>query len=48
MARGAVEILRDPGRWATMSATAAADARSRFGLDAIVGQYEALYRDALG
>jgi N-acetyl-alpha-D-glucosaminyl L-malate synthase BshA len=47
MARGAVEILRDPARWAAMSATAAADARSRFGLDAIVGQYETLYRDAL-
>lgn len=47
MARGAVEILRDPGRWATMSAMAAEDARARFGLDEIVGQYEALYRDAL-
>jgi L-malate glycosyltransferase len=47
MAGGAVEILRDPARWARMSATAAADARARFGLDAIVGQYEALYRNAL-
>jgi glycosyltransferase involved in cell wall biosynthesis len=48
MARGAVEILRDPTRWLAMSTAAAADARERFGLDAIVGQYEALYRDALG
>ena len=47
MARAAVEILRDPNRWAAMSATAAEDARARFGLDEIVGQYEALYRDAL-
>jgi N-acetyl-alpha-D-glucosaminyl L-malate synthase BshA len=47
MARGAIEILRDRDRWATMSATAAEDARARFGLDQIVGQYEALYRDAL-
>jgi N-acetyl-alpha-D-glucosaminyl L-malate synthase BshA len=48
MAKGALEILRDQDRWTTMSTTAAADARARFGLDAIVGQYEALYRDALG
>jgi N-acetyl-alpha-D-glucosaminyl L-malate synthase BshA len=47
MARASVEILRDESRWKAMSAMAAEDARARFGLDAIVGQYEALYRDAL-
>jgi N-acetyl-alpha-D-glucosaminyl L-malate synthase BshA len=47
MAAGAVKILEDGDRWAAMSAAAAADARARFGLDEIVGQYEALYRDAL-
>jgi N-acetyl-alpha-D-glucosaminyl L-malate synthase BshA len=48
MARSAIEILRDEARWKRMSAMAAADARARFGLDAIVGQYEQLYRNALG
>ena len=47
MARGALEILRDRDRWTAMSALAASDARARFGIDEIVGQYEALYRDAL-
>ena len=47
MARASIEILLDDRRWATMSAAAAADARARFGLDEIVGQYEALYRHAL-
>ena len=47
MARASVEILRDHGRWQAMSTLAAADARERFGLDEIVGQYEALYHDAL-
>jgi N-acetyl-alpha-D-glucosaminyl L-malate synthase BshA len=47
MARASVEILRDPARWDAMSRLAAEDARARFGHDAIVGQYEALYRDAL-
>jgi len=47
MARASIEILRDERRWATMSAAAASDARARFGLDEIVGQYEALYRHAL-
>ena len=47
MARAAIEILRDEGRWSAMSAAAAADARARFALDQIVGQYEALYRHAL-
>jgi len=48
MARSAIEILRDEARWKRMSAVAADDARARFGLDAIVGQYEQLYRNALG
>ncbi len=47
MASGATEILADPARWKAMSVAAATDARSRFGLNEIVGQYESLYRDAL-
>jgi N-acetyl-alpha-D-glucosaminyl L-malate synthase BshA len=47
MARLAVDVLRDRGRWLAMSTAAAADARSRFGQDAIVAQYEALYADAV-
>jgi glycosyltransferase involved in cell wall biosynthesis len=47
MARASIRILRDEHRWSAMSTAAAADARARFGLDAIVGQYEALYRHAL-
>ena len=47
MARVAVEVLADRARWRAMSAAAAADARSRFGQDAIVAQYEALYADAV-
>ena len=47
MARAAIEILGDNQRWSAMSAAAAADARARFSLDQIVGQYEALYRHAL-
>jgi N-acetyl-alpha-D-glucosaminyl L-malate synthase BshA len=47
MAAGAVEILRDRARWHRMSTLAAADARERFSLDAIVSQYEAFYEYAL-
>jgi N-acetyl-alpha-D-glucosaminyl L-malate synthase BshA len=47
MARAAIEILGSDSRWRRMSAAAAADARARFSLDEIVGQYEALYRHAL-
>jgi N-acetyl-alpha-D-glucosaminyl L-malate synthase BshA len=47
MANGAIEILGDPERWKVMSAAAAADARARFSLEEVVGQYETLYRDAL-
>jgi N-acetyl-alpha-D-glucosaminyl L-malate synthase BshA len=39
----AIEVLRDPVRWAAMSAAAAADARKRFASDDIVARYEALY-----
>lgn len=46
MAEGAVEILRDGARWESMSRLAAIDARQRFGLEEIVGQYEAFYDDA--
>ncbi len=45
MGGAAVDILRDRRRWEAMSVAAAADARARFGRDAIVAQYEALYRD---
>ena len=47
MAAGALSILTEPGRQATMGAAGAADARKRFSLDTIVSQYEALYRSAI-
>jgi N-acetyl-alpha-D-glucosaminyl L-malate synthase BshA len=47
MADAAIHLLRDRDRWQTMSAAAAADARARFSLDAIVARYEALYREAV-
>jgi len=47
MATAAIEILADRPRWAAMSAAAAADARARFALDQVLGQYEGLYQDAL-
>ena len=47
MAEAAVAILTDRQRWQAMSSLAAADARERFSLDAIVGQYEAFYEYAL-
>ncbi|MEO6446765.1 MAG: N-acetyl-alpha-D-glucosaminyl L-malate synthase BshA [Gemmatimonadaceae bacterium] len=43
MAAAAIDILRDPARWAEMSRLAAEDARQRFSQEAVVGQYEALY-----
>jgi L-malate glycosyltransferase len=46
MARAAVELL-EPKRWAVASAAAARDARERFATADVVGQYEALYKDAL-
>jgi N-acetyl-alpha-D-glucosaminyl L-malate synthase BshA len=47
MAEGALSILSDPTRQAAMGAAGAADARSRFSLDGIVSQYEALYQSAI-
>jgi len=47
MADSAVALLRDPARWARMSAAAAADARARFSQGAVVAQYEALYRETV-
>jgi N-acetyl-alpha-D-glucosaminyl L-malate synthase BshA len=47
MARAAVHILGDDERWRSMSDAAAADARERFSQDAVVSQYESLYRRAV-
>ena len=43
MARACVTLLSDDARWQAMSSAAAADARARFSLSAVVAQYEALY-----
>jgi L-malate glycosyltransferase len=47
MAQAAIALLRDPARWQAASELAAADARERFAMDAVVAQYEDFYRDAL-
>lgn len=47
MSRAALEILGDEDRWQAMSTLGAADARQRFSLDAIVGEYEAFYEYTL-
>jgi N-acetyl-alpha-D-glucosaminyl L-malate synthase BshA len=47
MAAGALALLTDDRRWQAASTRAAQDARDRFSEDAMVGQYEALYTDAL-
>jgi N-acetyl-alpha-D-glucosaminyl L-malate synthase BshA len=47
MSEAAVAILRDTNRWQAMSKLAAADARERFSLDAIVAEYEAFYEYTL-
>jgi N-acetyl-alpha-D-glucosaminyl L-malate synthase BshA len=47
MSTSALGILCDESRWAAMSELAASDARARFAEDAIVPQYEALYRKAV-
>jgi len=47
MASAAIGILDNAERWRTMSTLAAADARERFAMDAVVAQYEAFYRQAL-
>lgn len=48
MAAAGIELLSSPRRWQEMSLAAAADARARFAMDAIVEQYQQLYRDAVG
>ena len=48
MSAAAIRLLTDDSLWQSMSARAAADARARFSLDQVVGQYEAFYVDALG
>jgi N-acetyl-alpha-D-glucosaminyl L-malate synthase BshA len=47
MAGAAIGVLRDRARWHAMSTHAARDARERFSLDAIVGDYEAFYEYTL-
>jgi len=47
MSEAAMAILTDRDRWQAMSTLAAADARERFSLDEIVGEYEAFYEYAL-
>ena len=47
MSASALGILCDEARWEAMSELAASDARARFAEDAIVPQYEALYRKAV-
>ena len=47
MACAGIALLKDPARWQAMSDAAAADARKRFSLDAVVAQYEALYEATL-
>ena len=47
MAAAAIELLCDQTRWAAMSRLAASDARERFALDDIVGDYEAFYKYTL-
>ena len=46
MSDAAIRLLQDRLRWQTMSHAAAADARARFSLDQILGQYESLYLKA--
>lgn len=46
MATAAVALLA-PGRWATVSAAAQADARARFSTADVVAQYEQIYTEAL-
>ena len=47
MSEAAIAILTDRDRWNAMSTLAASDARERFSLDEIVGEYEAFYEYAL-
>ena len=48
VAAAAVSLLLDAPRLAAMGTAAASDARDRFSLDAVVAQYEALYRSVTG
>ena len=48
MAAASVSLLRDPTRLAAMRTAAASDARARFSLNAVVAQYERLYRSVTG
>ena len=48
MAHAALALLSDDERWRATSTRAAADARDRFALDAVVAQYESFYERALG
>jgi N-acetyl-alpha-D-glucosaminyl L-malate synthase BshA len=48
MAAAALAILGDRVKWDSMSAAAAKDARTRFGQDEIVAQYERFYEGVLG
>jgi L-malate glycosyltransferase len=48
MASAAIALLSDDARWRAMSARASADARARFGQEAVVAQYEAFYERSLG
>ncbi len=47
MANAAISLLTDDAKWQRASTLAAADARERFGLDAIVAQYERFYERVL-
>ncbi len=47
MAHSAIALLSDREGWSAASARAAADARERYSLDAIVSQYERLYESAV-
>jgi N-acetyl-alpha-D-glucosaminyl L-malate synthase BshA len=48
MAAAAVALLGDPHRWSVASLLAQEDARVRFGMDAVVEQYEQFYLRVLG
>ena len=48
MAAAAIRLLREPDRWRAASALAEQDARARFAMDAVVGQYEELYERQIG
>jgi N-acetyl-alpha-D-glucosaminyl L-malate synthase BshA len=47
MSEAAIAILSDQDRWTAMSTLAAADARERFSLDAVVAEYEKFYEYTL-